>query len=536
MLSFLQQRLGRSPSKSQTNRTRQDSIESAFARVNARNVSQDVSLAPSLTTATSSTDTSSEPADGFEKVEPESHLRTEDDVKTQSRSRNTSVFFGSFPHAVPMQNMEGESRTVIDEADNRDGQTDLQEQLLQSGVQALDGDWAIGALPGDSLGVVRNDTSHLQRRKSPRIKLFDRASIAVERTTSILGKRGREVMEAGMEKMQALQGANKRQDATLRGTENATVDNPKKRARFSIPNEDEGMSLQPSPRIDTIKKRSKHWVNQGVSEISISMFSRWIQGWTLRRSLHLSALSYIPSGTESQSQYSTPDTEFIQLYVGQQPDFNPKFTERQNKQNKSLLDHRLRKASAMPLPMFAGARVLAMGRDFKLPFDVFSPLPPGQPKPDEWKKTHKSQFTSIFRPSLANVRSKDVFIGDAAESWKKAKPQEHSLCICIEEDGCGDRCLNRFMLYECDDSNCNIGPEYCTNRAFAELKRRCKKGGKYNIGVEVMKTIDRGYGVRANRTFEPNQIIVEYTGEIITQDECDHRMNSRYKDAEVSRA
>lgn len=48
-----------------------------------------------------------------------------------------------------------------------------------------------------------------------------------------------------------------------------------------------------------------------------------------------------------------------------------------------------------------------------------------------------------------------------------------------------------------------------------------------------MKTIDRGYGVRANRTFEPNQIIVEYTGEIITQDECDDRMNKRYKDAEV---
>lgn len=48
-----------------------------------------------------------------------------------------------------------------------------------------------------------------------------------------------------------------------------------------------------------------------------------------------------------------------------------------------------------------------------------------------------------------------------------------------------------------------------------------------------MKTIDRGYGVRSNRTFNPNQIIVEYTGEIITQDECDKRMNEQYKDNEV---
>ena len=89
------------------------------------------------------------------------------------------------------------------------------------------------------------------------------------------------------------------------------------------------------------------------------------------------------------------------------------------------------------------------------------------------------------------------------------------------------------MLYECDDNNCKIGAERCTNRAFADLRKRCKAGGKYRIGVEVMKTIDRGYGVRANRTFEPNQIIVEYTGEIITQDECDDRMNKRYKNAEV---
>jgi len=90
------------------------------------------------------------------------------------------------------------------------------------------------------------------------------------------------------------------------------------------------------------------------------------------------------------------------------------------------------------------------------------------------------------------------------------------------------------MLYECDDNNCSVGAEHCTNRPFGELKKRNKSGRKYDIGVEVMETLDRGHGVRANRTFEPNQIIIEYTGEIITQDECDHRMNTRYKDAKVS--
>ena len=89
------------------------------------------------------------------------------------------------------------------------------------------------------------------------------------------------------------------------------------------------------------------------------------------------------------------------------------------------------------------------------------------------------------------------------------------------------------MFYECDDSNCRLTEEHCGNRSFEALRQRVKKGGKYNVGVEVIKTFDRGYGVRSNRTFEPNQIIVEYTGEIITQEEADSRMNNIYKDNEV---
>ena len=46
----------------------------------------------------------------------------------------------------------------------------------------------------------------------------------------------------------------------------------------------------------------------------------------------------------------------------------------------------------LPMPMFAGDRMLRYGRDFVLPYDIFSPLPPGQPKPDEWKKANKSKF------------------------------------------------------------------------------------------------------------------------------------------------
>ncbi|KAL2758345.1 hypothetical protein ACRALDRAFT_1011064, partial [Sodiomyces alcalophilus JCM 7366] len=169
---------------------------------------------------------------------------------------------------------------------------------------------------------------------------------------------------------------------------------------------------------------------------------------------------------------------------------------------------------ALPLPIFNGMRLLIQGRDFKLPFDVCNPLPPGQPKPEHWTRISKNRF-----------------VGESGLLWKKNQHSwaNESKCVCKPKDRCGDDCQNRIMLYECDEKNCNIGKDLCTNRAFAHLQERKAAGGKYRTGVEVIKTSDRGYGVRANRCFEPNQIIMEYTGEIITEEECENRMNSKYK-------
>jgi [histone H3]-lysine4 N-trimethyltransferase ASH1L len=201
------------------------------------------------------------------------------------------------------------------------------------------------------------------------------------------------------------------------------------------------------------------------------------------------------------------------LYTGQTRDFDGRLTESKNKRKRDAAPP-MKENKTLPLPMFAGERIMKFGRDFKLPYDVFSPLPAGQPRPDEWRKTNKN-----------------VFVGDAAQVWRHSKPQEHSTCICTPETRCNEDCMNRFMFYECDDRNCNLSD--CTNRSFHSLLQRSKKGGKYNVGVEVIQTRDRGFGVRSNRMFEPNQIIVEYTGEIITQDECDARMNTLYKNNEV---
>lgn len=53
----------------------------------------------------------------------------------------------------------------------------------------------------------------------------------------------------------------------------------------------------------------------------------------------------------------------------------------------------------LPLPIYNGLRLLIKGRDYKLPFDVCNPLPPGQPKPDEWRKMTKSRALPYLHKS-----------------------------------------------------------------------------------------------------------------------------------------
>ncbi len=384
-------------------------------------------------------------------------------------------------------NGEGGSRNVSGETlVDRTG--DVAQQPVRESVQILDSKPNVDAMSGDDLKKPR-PAEQMKRRKSTRLELVQRATNVVSATTTALGKRGREVINAGKEKIHGMK-LDRRASLRPRGLglpAETTIEGPtKKRTRFADggKGKTDTVVVKSSPT-KSPKPRVKRWLSQG-------------------------------------------------LYVGQDRDFDPRLTDAKNKMKKaSKTSATVKENKVMPLPMFGGQRLLDTGRDFKLPFNVFSPLPPGQPKPEEWKKTQKSNPPRLARSNAFANPFPDVFVGDAANIWKNNKRREHSTCICTPESGCDEDCFNRLMFYECDDSNCSIGAEHCTNRSFEDLRKRCKAGGRYNIGVEVIKTADRGYGVRSNRTFEPNQIIVEYAGEIITQDECEERMMERYKDNEV---
>lgn len=115
---------------------------------------------------------------------------------------------------------------------------------------------------------------------------------------------------------------------------------------------------------------------------------------------------------EAQSQ--APEPEFIKapakktvqgkkekswlskgLYAGQDPASLDWFKSSGNAKSAWKVPQKPNKA--LPLPLWNGQRLLHVGRDFKLPFDVCAPLPPGQPKPTEWYKTSHSKFRDTSR-------------------------------------------------------------------------------------------------------------------------------------------
>lgn len=289
------------------------------------------------------TDSSSELTDSSAKQDQP--FRSSARSRASNGSYNENVLSGQRPRSARKQDGGKGSRINPDSALVHSDENESRERLLQQSVQALNEDWNLGAMPGDNLKASVKEESGARRRRSTRLDILEQASNVIEKTTSVLGKRGRETMEAGIEKIHSLAGSNKRATLKPRESETTALGSPvKKRARFSAVDLGDEESPEEVLRRKTAPKPTKLWLSQG-------------------------------------------------LYVGQDAEFDPRLTESKNKMKKASANQsRCRRNSAMPLPIFAGQRTLSLGRDFKLPFDVFSPLPPGQPKPDEWKKTHKSML------------------------------------------------------------------------------------------------------------------------------------------------
>lgn len=386
-------------------------------------------------------------------------------------------------------------------------------------------DWGMNMLSGNDPSTVQEDaalevTSDKRANKQPAkqsARLQSSAKSArdtIKETISVLGKRGRDAVDSTKERLRSSANPSKERRKSLRVR---LTDEEKESQRQAA--EEHARA----PETGNRPKLPKGWayVHEPTKKSTRLSEAQNDQKKHVEEVEFAEIESTRPVDSKSQDK-KKPTKVWLEkgLYAGNTSTFDPKASGLKNRQRREAqfgsLDELEQKGTFMSLPMFAGDELLKRGRHFKLPFDVFSPLP-REPKPEEWKKIRSNRF-----------------VGDAIHLWKHQAPEEMSQCMCTPETGCGENCLNRGMFYECDDRNCPLDKQTCTNRPFTTLVERVKTGKKYEIGVEVLQTAFKGHGVRACRTFNENQIIVEYAGEIITKEECERRMMNEYKGKSVS--
>lgn len=91
---------------------------------------------------------------------------------------------------------------------------------------------------------------------------------------------------------------------------------------------------------------------------------------------------------------------------------------------------------------------------------------------------------------------------------KKKKAGSGMECMCIPKPGqpcCGEDCLNRMMMMECNPKSCPC-PEQCANMNF----QRCKYAN-----VTVFKTEWKGWGLQTLTDLPAGTFLLEYTGEVV---------------------
>lgn len=356
MLSFLHQ-LGKRSYSAQSSMVRSESSDSTRSRPTTRKTPDSASIAPSLTPPTSHTDTASESADL--NMEPKPPQRSSERLRKAPHSidnYNENVLSGSAKRTTRRKRETNYDRTVSGET-LVGASVESHEQFVRDSVQILDREWSLGALPGDDLKSSLEDEKGRKRRKSTRLDVLQKAMSLVEKTKSVLGKRRRETFDDGVGKRQTRTGG-RRENLRPMGFVTSTIEGPvTKRARLADDSCVKSLaSSSDSERKLARRPRIKRWLGQG-------------------------------------------------LYVGQDRNFDPRLTETKNRLKQSTGKcSNSQQSTLLPLPMFAGERTLDLGRNFKLPFDVFSPLPPGQPRPEEWKKTHKSKSGSKSAGDFTNIQ------------------------------------------------------------------------------------------------------------------------------------
>lgn len=165
----------------------------------------------------------------------------------------------------------------------------------------------------------------------------------------------------------------------------------------------------------------------------------------------------------------------------------------------------------MPSPIHAGKYLRQKRADFQLSYDIW------------WLHKNK-QLLYSYDPVNNYKRIKSNVYVDV----KPVSKYEVQSCNCsrpkVKSDkGCGADCLNRMMYVECSPALCPCGDQ-CGNQKIQKHD--------WSPGLERFMTRDRGWGIRTREPIKAGEFILEYVGEIVSEQEFRHRMAERYRNDE----
>ncbi|ORZ26571.1 hypothetical protein BCR41DRAFT_300963, partial [Lobosporangium transversale] len=160
------------------------------------------------------------------------------------------------------------------------------------------------------------------------------------------------------------------------------------------------------------------------------------------------------------------------------------------------------------LPINYGAVLMSNQSDFCLPFDIMQ----------AWKA---GLLRKAMQPEpFIKIRS-NIFV-----ERKRRTETSPMVCHCTPPPpgagkvGCGEDCYNRVMFYECISAHCPCGDQ-CSNQRFQ------KKHDEDHL--RVIWTQERGFGIQTMAPIKKGSLVIEYRGEVISQNECHRRMKTIYK-------
>ncbi|TMS03344.1 Histone-lysine N-methyltransferase NSD3 [Larimichthys crocea] len=119
-----------------------------------------------------------------------------------------------------------------------------------------------------------------------------------------------------------------------------------------------------------------------------------------------------------------------------------------------------------------------------------------------------------FIKSNKPVGKVQVHVADLSEIQRcNCRPTDEHPC------SLNSQCLNRMLQYECHPQVCPAG-DNCENQCFSK---------RLYAETEVVKTDERGWGLRTNQALKKGDFVTEYVGEVIDSEECQQRIKRAHE-------